>query len=128
MVALVGGPNVGKSVIFNYLTGSRVGWPARATVGSLGKMIWAGINLEIVDAPGIYSLPITAEEYRRLLWTERPALAIHVTMPRTLNACCPSLFGISRRDLDAGFEYDGRSADWGSLSMFLPSSGLWELR
>ena len=86
----MGSPNVGKSVIFNYLTGGRVqvaNYPGTTVEVARGKMIWAGVSLEIVDTPGIYSLlPITAEEQvtRRLLWTEKPALTVHVVDAKNL--------------------------------------------
>ncbi|NLN16423.1 MAG: GTP-binding protein [Firmicutes bacterium] len=104
MVALVGSPNVGKSVIFNYLTGGRVqvaNYPGTTVEVARGKMIWAGVSLEIVDTPGIYSLlPITAEEQvtRRLLWTEKPALTVHVVDAKNLERMLPLSFQI----LEAG--------------------------
>lgn len=104
MVALVGSPNVGKSVIFNYLTGGRVqvsNYPGTTVEIARGKMIWGGISLEIVDTPGIYSFrPITFEEQvtRRLLWTERPALVVHVIDAKNLERMLPLSFQI----LEAG--------------------------
>lgn len=58
-MVLVGNPNVGKSVIFSHLTGTRVvisnypGTTVEYTRGRLqrGKQIW-----EVLDAPGTYSL------------------------------------------------------------------------
>jgi ferrous iron transport protein B len=58
-VALIGNPNVGKSVIFNNLTGSRqhVGnWPGKTVEKKEGICVHKGIKMEIVDLPGTYSL------------------------------------------------------------------------
>jgi Fe2+ transport system protein B len=58
-VALIGNPNVGKSVIFNNLTGARqhVGnWPGKTVEKKEGRYTYAGVEMHIVDLPGTYSL------------------------------------------------------------------------
>jgi len=58
-IALAGNPNCGKSTIFNYLTGSHqhVGnWPGKTVERKEGSCQVGGIQLEIVDLPGTYSL------------------------------------------------------------------------
>ena len=58
-IALAGNPNTGKSTIFNALTGShqRVGnWPGKTIERKAGLFKYNGIELEIVDLPGTYSL------------------------------------------------------------------------
>jgi ferrous iron transport protein B len=58
-IALVGNPNVGKSVLFNALTGHRqtVGnWPGVTVDRQSGCFSCAGKTCEIVDLPGLYSL------------------------------------------------------------------------
>ena len=58
-VALIGNPNVGKTVIFNNLTGGRghVGnWPGVTVEKREGKCVHMGITMKIVDLPGVYSL------------------------------------------------------------------------
>jgi len=58
-IALAGNPNVGKSTIFNALTGSRqhVGnWPGKTVEKKEGRLILEGQELVIVDLPGTYSL------------------------------------------------------------------------
>lgn len=83
-VALVGSPNVGKSVIFNYLTGRYVAvsnYPGTTVEVAKGLVTLRGVACEIVDTPGIYSLiPLTEEEAvtRRLLCAERPDVVVHV--------------------------------------------------
>ncbi len=61
-IAIIGNPNCGKTVIFNALTGSRqkVGNWAGVTVDrKSGTYEYKGINLTVVDLPGVYSLSVT---------------------------------------------------------------------
>ncbi|OYT52448.1 MAG: hypothetical protein B6U76_09835, partial [Desulfurococcales archaeon ex4484_217_2] len=58
-VALVGIPNVGKSLIFNRLTGGKAwvgNWPGVTVEKKIGKLRINGAEAEVVDLPGIYSL------------------------------------------------------------------------
>lgn len=58
-VALAGNPNAGKSSLFNQLTGSRqhVGnWPGKTVEKKEGSFVEDGVEVEVVDLPGIYSL------------------------------------------------------------------------
>ena len=58
-IALVGNPNVGKSVIFNQLTGlsQTIGnWPGKTVEKMEGYLDFLGYHFNIVDLPGIYSL------------------------------------------------------------------------
>lgn len=58
-VALIGNPNVGKTELFNRLTGLKqhVGnWPGVTVEKKTGKCTYKGEELEIVDLPGTYSL------------------------------------------------------------------------
>ena len=89
-VALVGNPNVGKSVLFNALTGSYVtvsNYPGTSVEVSRGSASICGETFEIVDTPGMYALlPITEEERvaREILLNESPNLVIHVVDARNL--------------------------------------------
>ena len=59
VVALAGNPNVGKSTIFNALTGSQqhVGnWPGKTVEKKAGKLQLADLDVVVVDLPGTYSL------------------------------------------------------------------------
>ena len=58
-VALAGNPNVGKSLLFNDLTGgrARVGnWPGKTVEKKEGRCRYKGEDMEIIDLPGTYSL------------------------------------------------------------------------
>lgn len=65
-IFLVGNPNVGKSVLFNALTGSYAvvsNYPGTTVEVSRGSAELDGDRVEIIDTPGMYSLrPITDEE------------------------------------------------------------------
>lgn len=58
-VLLMGHPNVGKSVVFNRLTGARViesNYPGTTVDFTKGWMRLKGKNVEVVDVPGTFSL------------------------------------------------------------------------
>jgi len=87
VVALVGSPNVGKSTLFNSLTGARrqVGnWPG--TTVEVGRTQWRlpdGTETAIVDLPGAYSLdPQSPDEAftRSIVLDEDPPDLIVVTV------------------------------------------------
>ncbi len=66
-VALIGNPNVGKSVIFNNLTGARQhtgNWPGKTVEKKEGRYTFKGHEFEIVDLPGVYSLSAMTEDER----------------------------------------------------------------
>jgi ferrous iron transport protein B len=58
-IALMGNPNVGKSTVFNALTGGKqhVGnWPGKTVEKKEGSWTFAGQTYTVVDLPGTYSL------------------------------------------------------------------------
>ena len=58
-VALAGNPNVGKSTLFNALTGLRQhtgNWPGKTVGVAQGQKDYRGIQFTFVDLPGTYSL------------------------------------------------------------------------
>jgi ferrous iron transport protein B len=65
--ALAGQPNVGKSTVFNALTGlnQHVGnWPGKTVEKKTGRFTRDGCTVELVDLPGTYSLASGSEEER----------------------------------------------------------------
>jgi ferrous iron transport protein B len=66
-LALAGQPNVGKSTVFNGLTGlnQHVGnWPGKTVEQKTGYFTHHGRRVELVDLPGTYSLTSGSEEER----------------------------------------------------------------
>jgi ferrous iron transport protein B len=95
LVAIVGCPNVGKSVLFNALTGAYVtvsNYPGTTVEVSRGKGRLGGTVVGVVDTPGMYGLlPITEEERvgRGILLEERPAVVVHVVDAKNLERMLP---------------------------------------
>lgn len=59
VIALAGNPNVGKSTVFNALTGLRQhtgNWPGKTVTNARGSFIHCGKKFTLVDLPGTYSL------------------------------------------------------------------------
>ena len=83
-VALAGNPNVGKSVIFNALTGARqkVGnWPGVTVEKKEGICEHRGVKMVIVDLPGIYSLSATSIDEkiaRDFILNEKPDVVVDI--------------------------------------------------
>lgn len=83
-VALTGNPNVGKTTIFNAITGARqkVGnWPGVTVEKKIGTKAYGGHVLEIVDLPGTYSLTAySADEVvaRDYILEEKPDVVVQV--------------------------------------------------
>ena len=90
-LAIVGNPNVGKSVIFNNLTGAYVtvsNYPGTTVGISRGRGKIGDEMVEVVDTPGMYSLlPITEEERigRSILLNEHPDVILHVVDAKNLD-------------------------------------------
>jgi len=89
-IAIVGSPNVGKSVLFNNLTGSYAtvsNYPGTTVEVSRGKSKIGNEEFEIIDTPGMYSLlPLSEEERvsRTILLQEEPCCILHVIDAKNL--------------------------------------------
>jgi len=94
-VVLVGNPNVGKSVVFNALTGAYTtvsNYPGTSVEVSRGFCTINDRRFEILDTPGMYSMmPITEEERvaRSILLNEDPHAVIHVIDARNIERMLP---------------------------------------
>jgi ferrous iron transport protein B len=91
LVLLVGSPNVGKSALFNRLTGQYVtvsNYPGTTVEVAHGHCPALGPATELVDTPGMYSLlPITDEERvaSDMLHSPRVRAVVHVADAKNLD-------------------------------------------
>ncbi|MDP2181079.1 MAG: ferrous iron transport protein B [Actinomycetota bacterium] len=84
VVALVGNPNVGKSTLFNHLTGQDVAtahYPGKTVEINIGPTEVGGHTLTVLDLPGTYAIVGPGEEpwvTRRTLADLRPEVVVVV--------------------------------------------------
>ena len=89
-VALAGQPNVGKSTLFNLLTGmnQHVGnWPGKTIEQKVGSFTYNGTTYRLVDLPGTYSLTANSIEEiiaRDFIIKERPDVVVVLVDAATL--------------------------------------------
>lgn len=94
-IALAGNPNVGKSTVFNGLTGLRQhtgNWPGKTVANARGTYEYLDISFELVDLPGTYSLfanSVEEEIARDYICFDKPDVTIVVVdataLERNLN-------------------------------------------
>lgn len=95
LLVIVGSPNVGKSVLFNHLTGAYVtvsNYPGTTVEVSRGRTKIEAEEWAVVDTPGMYSLlPSTEEERvgREILLKEKPDVTLHVVDAKNLERMLP---------------------------------------
>ena len=83
-IALAGNANVGKSVIFNQLTGldQVVGnWPGKTVERAEGTLHYRGYTIKVLDLPGTYSLSAYSMEEvvaREYIAVEKPDVVVDV--------------------------------------------------
>lgn len=83
-VALAGNPNVGKTALFNNITGARqhvANWPGVTVEKKEGKVRLNDYEITVIDLPGTYSLsPYSLEEIiaRNFIVDEKPDVVINV--------------------------------------------------
>lgn len=95
LIALAGNPNVGKSTLFNSLTGLNQhtgNWPGKTVERAEGYFFLKDLKIKIIDLPGTYSLLSNSEEEeiaRDYLCFKEPDLVIVVadatSLERNLN-------------------------------------------
>jgi ferrous iron transport protein B len=105
IIALVGNPNVGKSLLFGKLTKNYVvvsNYPGTSVEISRGKATIGNETYEIVDTPGMYSLSVITEEERvarKILIYEKPHIVIHVLDAKNLERMLPFTLQLKEADL-----------------------------
>jgi ferrous iron transport protein B len=83
-VALAGNPNVGKSTLFNRLTGLQAvtaNYPGKTVELNCGVAKHAGKTIGVIDLPGTYGLDPTSDDQwvaRRAILEERPGVVVAV--------------------------------------------------
>ncbi len=101
VIALTGNPNVGKSTVFNSLTGLNQhtgNWPGKTVTNAQGKYRHKDTNFIMVDIPGTYSLMANSAEEevaRDFVCFGKPDAAVVVTdatcLERNLNLVLQTL-------------------------------------
>src|SRR3989338_7143158 len=82
--ALAGNANVGKSTIFNQLTGvgQIIGnWPGKTVERAEGILQYKGLKIKVVDLPGIYSFSTFSMEEmvsRDFIALDKPDVVVNV--------------------------------------------------
>ena len=90
LIALAGQPNMGKSTLFNLLTGlnQHVGnWPGKTVERREGHFSNDGRDFRLVDLPGTYSLTANSPEEviaREFIVREKPAVVVAVVSAANL--------------------------------------------
>jgi len=132
-IALAGNANVGKSVIFNQLTGvdQIIGnWPGKTVERAEGLLLHKGKRIRVIDLPGIYSFSTYSMEElvsRDFIALEHPDAVINVidasALERNLfftiqllELAPPMMIAVNQIDLA---EKKGITIDTGKLSTLL---------
>lgn len=83
-VAVIGNPNVGKTLIFNNLTGGRAhvgNWPGKTVEKKEGRCVHKSAGMQIIDLPGTYSLTANSIDEliaRNFIVEEKPDVVIDI--------------------------------------------------
>jgi len=104
-IILVGNPNVGKSVLFNALTGAYTtvsNYPGTSVEISRGTTEIGDRRYEVLDTPGMYALlPISEEERvaQRILLNDHADVVVHVIDARNLERMLPMTLQLAEAGL-----------------------------
>ncbi|RLG21543.1 hypothetical protein DRN72_03580, partial [Methanosarcinales archaeon] len=83
-IALIGNPNVGKTTLFNELTGANqsIGnWPGVTVEKKEGVFVHKGVRVEVVDLPGLYGFgsdSVAEKIARDYLINEKPDVVVDI--------------------------------------------------
>lgn len=105
IVALAGNANVGKSAVFNQLTGvdQIIGnWPGKTVERAEGTLQYQGVKIKVIDLPGIYSFSTYSMEElvsRDFIALEKPDIVVNVVDATALERNL--FFTIQLLELDA---------------------------
>ncbi len=101
VIALAGNPNVGKSTVFNSLTGLRQhtgNWPGKTVTNAQGRYVHKDRSFILVDIPGTYSLmssSVEEEIARDFICFDKPDATVMVVdatcLERNLNLVIQTL-------------------------------------
>lgn len=100
-IGLAGNPNVGKSTVFNALTGMNQhtgNWPGKTVANAEGYYQYKDKTIKIVDLPGTYSLLSSSEEEeiaRNYICFDEPDLIVVVADATSLERNLNLFFQIS---------------------------------
>lgn len=97
-IVLAGNPHVGKSFLYNILTGNNrtvSNFPGTTFEISRGKVKIKQKEYEIIDTPGLYSLMCRTEEERitrNLLINEQPRVVLNIMDANNISGMLPLTF------------------------------------
>jgi ferrous iron transport protein B len=102
-VVIVGSPNVGKSALFNKLTGRYVtvsNYPGTTVEVAAGRSAHFGPTVDVIDTPGMYSfVPVSEEERvaKDILFEKHPMAVLHVVDAKNIER----MLGLTLQLIDA---------------------------
>ena len=103
-VALAGNPNVGKSTVFNRLTGLRQhtgNWPGKTVERAEGYFSQAGQRFRLVDLPGTYSLAADSPEEEVAGAFLQSGQAVTITSAPVASSCAATRPASSNRSANS---------------------------